>query len=471
MQFECDCAVSSILITGGTLVTMDARRRVITDGGVLIEGSRITRIGKSSEVRHESRPECEIDAKGMMILPGLIDIHVHLAQAMLRGCADDTSLIEWLQKYVWPLQGNYDARDGKASAELCILEMIKSGTTTFLESLLHTRYGFDGIASSVEVSGVRGILSKTVMGVPAYGTAGGIMHPGMVEDGETCLREVEGYFNRWNGKANGRIRVWYGARSLGGCTPDLYRQIAAGAKALRTGVTMHLNEVREDAEYTKREFGKLPAEFMDEVGLVSSNVVYAHGVWLTEPEWNILAKKGASVAHCPSSNMKLASGIAKIPEMIRAGVNVGLGCDGGPSNNSYDLIREMKFASLLQKARLLNPLAMDAETVLELATINGAKALGLDREIGSLEVNKKADLTLISFRKPHLVPVFNPISHLVYAASGSDVDTVIIDGHVVMKNRNVLTLDEEKIIREAEERGARLLERVGITIKPKWGYV
>jgi len=470
-QSECGCAVSSILITGGTLVTMDTRRRVITDGSVLVEDSRITRVGKSSEVRPGSSPEFEIDAKGMLILPGLVDIHVHLAQAMLRGCADDTSLIEWLQKYVWPLQGNYDAQDGKASAELCILEMLKSGTTTFLESLLHTRYGFDGIASSVEASGMRGILSKTVMGIPAYGTAGGIMHPGMVEDGETCLREVEEYFNRWNGKANGRIGVWYGARSLGGCTPDLYRQIAAGAKTLKTGVTMHLNEVRQDAEYTKREFGKLPAEFMDDVGLVSSNVVYAHGVWLTESEWSLLGRKGASVAHCPSSNMKLASGTAKIPEMIRNSVNVGLGCDGGPSNNSYDMIREMKFASLLQKARLLNPLAMDAETVLELATINGARALGLDKEIGSLEINKKADLILISFRRPHLVPAHNPVSHLVYAASGSDVDTVIIDGHVIMKNRRVLTLDEERIIQAAEQRGARLLERAGIIIKPKWGYV
>ncbi len=463
--------MSSILVTGGTLVTMDARRRVITDGGILIEGSRISKVGKSSEMRIQSNAEFEIDAKGMVILPGLIDTHVHLAQAMLRGCADDTSLIDWLQKFVWPLQGNYDAQDGKASAELCMLEMIKSGTTTFLESLLHTRYGFDGIAASVETTGMRGILSKTVMGIPGYGAAGGIMHPGMVEDGETCLREVEGYFNRWNGKANGRIGVWYGARSLGGCTPELYRQIATGAKTLKTGVTMHLNEVREDADYTKREFGKLPAEFMDDVGLVGPNVVYAHGVWLTEPEWKILAKKGASVAHCPSSNMKLASGIAKIPEMIRSGVNVGLGCDGGPSNNSYDMIREMKFASLLQKARLLDPLVMDAETVLELVTINGARALGLDKEIGSLEVSKRADLILVSFRNPHLVPAYNPISHLVYAATGSDVDTVIIDGRIIMKNRKVLTLDEEKVIREADERGARLLKRAGITIEPKWGYV
>jgi len=450
---------------------MDTHRRIITDSGILIEGSRISKIGKSSEVKRESSAEFEIDAKGMVILPGLIDVHVHLAQAMLRGCADDTSLIDWLQKFVWPLQGNYDEHDGKASAELCMLEMIKSGTTTFLETHVHRRYGFDGIAKSVESSGMRGILAKTVMSLPSYGSQQNIMHPGMIEDGETCLREVEEYFKRWNGKADGRIKVWYGARSLGGCTPELYRKIAEGAKRLGTGVTMHLDEVPQDAEYTRREFNKLPAEFMDEVGLTGPNVVYAHGVWLTEPEWKILAEKGATVAHCPSSNMKLASGIAKVPEMIKSGVNVGLGCDGGPSNNSYDMIREMKLASLAQKARLLNPLVMDAETVLELATINGARALGVDKEIGSLEVAKKADLTLVSLRQPHLVPAHNPVSHLVYAASGSDVDTVIIDGRIIMKNRQVLTLDEEKIIQEANERGTRLLARAGVTIKPKWGYV
>lgn len=460
--------MSSILISGGLLVTVDDRRRVIENSAVRIEGSRITEVGKLTELGHEPRAEFEIDAKDTVILPGLIDTHVHLAQALLRGCADDTSLIDWLQKYVWPLQGNLNETDGKASAELCMLEMLKSGTTTFLESLLHTRYGFDGIARSVDASGMRGILSKTVMGLPAYGSAGGIMHPGMVEDGETCLREVEGYFKRWNGKANDRLRVWYGARSLGACTPELYRQIAEGAKRLNTGVTMHLNEVREDASYTQKEFGKLPAEFMDEVGLVGPNVVYAHGVWLTEKEWRILSNKGANVAHCPASNMKLASGIAKVPEMLHDGVNVALGCDGGPSNNCYDLIREMKLASLLQKARLLDPLVMDAETVLEMATIRGARALGLENEIGSIEVGKKADLILVSRRNPHLVPSLNPVSHLVYSATGSDVGTVIIDGRIIMQNRTVRTFDEEEVIRKANERGMNLLQRAGIKIPSRW---
>ena len=459
--------MTSILVKGGTVVTMDPRRRVISDGAVLVKDRVIAQVGKSTELA-QNGAEFEIDAKGKVVLPGLIDTHVHLAQALIRGCADDTSLIDWLQKFVWPLQGNFDAEDGKVSAELCMLEMIESGTTTFLESLLHSRYGFDGIAETVERSGMRGILSKTVMGLPGYGSEKSIMHPGMVENAETCLREVEMYFKRWNGKADDRIRVWYGARSLGGCTPELYAQIAVGAKRLGTGVTMHLSEVQEDVRYANKEFGKMPVEFMDDVGLVGPNVVFAHGVWLTEKEWPILATKGASVAHCPSSNMKLSSGIAKVPEMMSAGVNVGLGCDGGPSNNSYDMIREMKTASLLQKARTLDPLTMSAETVLEMATLNGAKALGLQDQIGSIEVGKKADLIIVTMQKPHLIPTFNPVSHIAYAALGADVDTTIIDGKIVRENRHVKTLDEPKILQNASERATRLLERAEIKIAPKW---
>jgi cytosine/adenosine deaminase-related metal-dependent hydrolase len=342
--------------------------------------------------------------------------------------------------------------------------MIKSGTTTFLESLLHSRYGFDGIAEVVERAGMRGFLSKTVMGLPGYGSEKSIMHPGMVEDAETCLREVETHFKRWNGRADDRIRVWYGARSLGGCTSELYSQIAEGAKRLGTGVTMHLSEVQEDVRYAKKEFGKMPAEFMDQVGLVGPNVVFAHGVWLTEGEWGVLARKGAHVAHCPSSNMKLSSGIAKVPEMMQAGVNVGLGCDGGPSNNSYDMVREMKTASLLQKVRTMDPLALRAETVLQMATVNGATAVGLQDQVGSLEVGKKADIIIVNMQKPHLTPAFNPVSHLVYAAEGSDVETTIIDGKIIMENRTVKSLNEERIIDDANEHATRLLQRAKIDI-------
>ena len=459
--------MASTLISNGTIITLDRNRRVLKNSAVLIQDGRIRYVGSAPEARRIVQAEHEIDASGMLVLPGLVDTHVHLAQALIRGCADDTSLINWLEKSVWPLQGNFEAEDGKVSAELCMLEMIKSGTTTFLESLLHSRYGFDGVARSVEESGMRGILSKTVMGLPGYGTKGSIMHPGMIEQAEVCLREVEDHFEHWNGRGNGRIKVWYGARSLGGCTPELYKQIASGAQGLGTGVTIHLSEVQEDVHFAQKEYGKMPAEFMDEVGLVGPNVVFAHGVWLNQEEWRILAIKGASVANCPSSNMKLASGIAKVPEMMQVGVNISLGCDGGPSNNCYDMIREMKSTSLLQKARLLDPLVMNAETVLEMATINGARALGLQKELGSIEVGKKADIILVRLKEPHLMPTISPLSNLVYAAEGSDVDTAIIDGKIIMENRIVKTLDESKILRQASERGEKLLERSGIKVQSK----
>jgi cytosine/adenosine deaminase-related metal-dependent hydrolase len=443
---------------------MDPLRRVIEDGAVLLENGLITQVGRSSDVKPQKRAEFEIDAKGMAVLPGLVDTHVHLAQALIRGCADDTSLIDWLQKFVWPLQGNFDSEDGKASAELCMLEMIKSGTTTFLESGLHSRYGLDGIAESVQRAGMRGIMSKMVMSSPGYGSQQSIMHPGMIEDAETCLREVEDSFKNWNGRAEGRILVWYGARSLGGCTPELYARIAQGARRLGTGVTMHLGEIREDVLYARREYGKTPTEFMDQVGLLAPKVVFAHGVWLTEPEWNLLAQKGATVSHCPCSNMKLSSGIAPVAEMMKAGVNVGLGCDGGPSNNCYDMIREMKTASLLHKVRTMDPLVMNAATVLEMATIRGARAIGLEDQIGSIEVGKKADLIVVNLQKPHLTPTFNPVSSIVYAAEGSDVETTIIDGKIIMDNRIAKTVDEDKVIRVAAERASNLVERAGLRI-------
>jgi cytosine/adenosine deaminase-related metal-dependent hydrolase len=453
------------------VVTMDEQRRIIEDGAVLVQDDQIAYVGKVDDARNFANAEHHLDAKGMLVLPGMIDTHVHLAQALIRGCADDASLVDWLRKFVWPLQGNFETEDGKVSAELCMLEMIKSGTTTFLESLLHSRYGFDGIAESLKRSGMRGILSKTVMDMPGYGNEQSIMHPGMIEDAETCFHEVEDHFRRWNGREGGRIRVWYGARSLGGCTPETYRRIANDAKRLGTGVTIHLSEVPDDVRYAQKEFGKTPTEVMDQFGLVGQNVVFAHGVWLAEKEWEIIASRGGSVAHCPSSNMKLGSGIAKVPEMIRAGVNVSLGCDGGPSNNCYDMIREMKAASLLQKVRLLDPQIIDAEIALEMATINGARALGLEKEIGSIENGKKADLILVKLRAPHLVPTFNPISNLIYAAEGSDVETVLIDGKIIMQERIVRTLDESTILQQARERGQKLLERAGIEIKPKWTMI
>ena len=395
--------MGSILIEHGVVVTLDSRLRVIRDGAIMIEGPHITDLGKTDDLHRKHSPERTIDASKKLVIPGLIDCHVHLAQAMIRGCADDVSLLDWLGKYVWPLQGNYDEDDGRASAKLCMLEMIKSGTTSFVEVMLHTRYGFDGIAKSLEESGMRGFLAKTIMDTPAYGRKQ-MMHHGMIEDGEKSLAETITMIDRWNGKANGRIGVWFGPRSLGACSKALYEKIAEEAAKRKAGITMHLCEVKEDLKYAKRKFRRSPVAFANDVGLLTPRTVLAHAIWLTDRDMATLSKTRTNIAHCPSSNTKLASGIAHVPEMLKKGVNVGLGCDGGPSNNSYDMIREMKLAAYLHKVRLRDPMTMPAEKILEMATVGGARAIGMQDKLGTLEPGKFADIVLVNLDSVHMVP-------------------------------------------------------------------
>jgi cytosine/adenosine deaminase-related metal-dependent hydrolase len=460
-----------MLLYHGTIITVDSQRRIITDGAIAVRGDRIAALGKSAEVIAQFPEEERIDLKGKIVIPGLVDTHVHLAQALIRECADDLALIRWLCERVWVLQGNFTPEDGRASAALCIAEMLKSGTTTFIESMLAGRYGFDGIAEVVRDSGIRACLSKIVMDIGTYATQQNAMHPGMIEDRETTMRETLAMYDRWNGKADGRIRVWFGPRTPGGVTPGLYREMVAEARKRGMGMTMHLAEVEADRRYLAETYGMTPVDFAESVGLLGPDVVLVHMVWLTQPEIVKLAATRTSVSHNPSSNSKLASGVCRVPQMLAAGVNVCLGCDGGPSNNAYDLIHEMKIAAIIHKAVTLDPLVVPAETVLEMATINGARAIGMADEIGSLEVGKKADLVVIRVDEPHMVPGINPISNLVYAATGADVTTVIIDGKIVVQDGQLVTMDETAIIAEARKRARALYERAGINIQPRWPVV
>ncbi len=452
----------------GTLITMDAERRIITDGAIAVDGGRIVAVDKARVLRERYHGESRTDLFGRVVTPGLINTHVHLAQAMIRGCADDMELIDWLGKRVWVLQGNYSEEDGRASAELCILEMLKSGTTAFVESMLAGRYGFDGIAEAVLRSGMRAALSKIVMDTATYATQENWMYPGMVEDRETTLRDTLAMHDKWDGAGDGRIRVWFGPRTPGGVTPELYREITKIARQRGMGVTVHLAEVQADRQFFEEHFGQTPAEYAEDVGLVGPNTLLVHTVWMDEHDIEILARTDTNVAHNPVSNAKLASGIAPIAEMLAAGVNVALGTDGGPSNNSYDLVREMRWASYLQKARTLNPTVAPAESVLEMATLHGAKAMGLEKEIGSLEVGKQADFVVFDLDKPHVTPSVDPVSTLVCAATGADVDTVVIGGEIVVQGRQVLTLDEERILRTARERAKAVWERAGIKHNQQW---
>jgi cytosine/adenosine deaminase-related metal-dependent hydrolase len=441
---------------------MDPRLRVIKGGSILVEDGRIAEVRGSDIIPEGHKADLRISARGMAVIPGLIDTHIHLAQSLLRGCADDLSLVDWLKRRVWPLQGNFTEADGKVSAELSMLEMLKSGTTSFVGVDVVSRYGFNGIAKSVDDAGMRGVLAKTIMDSPGYGTKRSVMPPGLVEDKESCLREAKSMIQKWGKDRKGMVRVWVAPRSLGGCSKELYTEVAELAKEYDTRVTMHLAEVKEDVKYAKKNFGLTPFELIERVGLAGPNSLFAHMVWLSERDIRRAAQTKSNVAHCPSSNLKLASGISKVPEMIGAGVNVGLGCDGAPCNNSYDMIREMKIAAITQKGRMLDSKVMPATSVLEMATINGARAMGMQKEIGSIEVGKRADLVLIDLKKPHLVPYRDVVSNIVYSAMGSDVDTVLVDGRVLLRNGEALTLDERRIIDEAEQHQEELVSRSGV---------
>jgi len=460
--------MADIALTHATVVTMNSQREVVLDGAVAIEGNSIVDVGKTSEIKARHVIGVELDCTRKLVLPGLVDCHVHLAQALLRGCADDMPLIPWLCARVWPLQGTYTPEEGRLSAQLCCLEMIKSGTTTFVESGLHSRYGFDGIAEVVESIGIRAALSKKLMDITGYADRPNAIPPNMIEEGEATMSETLAMIRKWHGKANNRIHVWFGPRTPGACSVEFYREIAEQARKHGTGVTIHLAEVRHDIDYLRQEFNMTPMQFMEHCGLVGEHVIYAHGVWLPREDFVRLHETGGTVCHCPSSNLKLASGIAPVPRMLRAQVNVALGCDGGPSNNSYDMLHEMKLAAILHKGHSLDPEILPAETILEMATLNGARATLWGERIGSLEPGKLADVIVIDQRSPHLVPVRNPISNLVYAATGTDVDTVIIDGEIVMHGREVKTVDEGEVVEKAQEVGLKLDRRLGLDIGPMW---
>jgi len=464
----------TILFENATIITVDPTHRIILDGAIAVSDSRITGVGKREDILKQIQQEDKkrVDLKGMVVVPGLVNTHVHLSQALIRGCADDMALIEWLMKRVWVLQGNYDEDDGRISAELCILEMLKSGTTAFVETMLAGRYGFDGIAQVVQSSGIRAALSKIVMDVSTYAEEKvGSMHPGMIEDYNASFQEALDMHDKWQGRADGRIQVWFGPRPPGGTSTKLLKEMMSTANKRGMGVNIHLAEVKEDIEYIHNSFNMTPIEYCESVNMVGPRVLLIHCVQLGGDDIHRLAETGTHVSHNPLSNSKLASGIAPIAEMLDAGVNVSLGTDGGPSNNGYDMINDMRWASYLQKVKLDDEGVMPVETVLEMATLNGAKAMGWEDQIGSIEVGKQADFVALNMKKPRLTPAPDPVSTIVCAGNGNDVDTVVIGGQIVVDGGKVLTMDEERILEEANEHARKVYQRTGINFGPRWPVI
>ncbi|MEM3700886.1 MAG: amidohydrolase [Candidatus Bathyarchaeia archaeon] len=424
-----------ILIQGCTVLPMNDKY-FIENGAIAIKGSEIVFVDKAS-LAGNIKAEKQIDAKGKVAMPGLINCHTHAPMALFRGIAEDKPLNVWLREAIWPLEAKLKAEDVYVGALLGCLEMIKSGTTCFADMYFHEEM----VAKAVEQSGTRAALAQ------------GIIEAGNKEWGRKMFNESVDFAKKFNGYADGRITALLGPHAAYSCSKELLKEISEKASELGLGVHMHLAESKEILH------GVSEVKFLDEIGLFKNRVLAAHCINLSENDMHVLSEHHVYVAHVPVANMKLGLGAAKIKDLMSLGVNVCLGTDGPASNNTLDMFETMKFAALLQKLTYANPTVLSAYEVLKMATINGAKALGLADKIGSLEIGRRADIILIDFSKPHLKPVHDVFASLVYSARGSDVDTVIVDGKIIMENRHVKTLDEASIMRKAEKVAFDLLAR------------
>lgn len=425
-----------ILIKNGVLVTMDKDRRVLKNFSIAIDEGRITTI--SENIKGEA--DFIIDASNKIVMPGLVNAHTHLAMTLFRGIADDLPLMKWLKDVIWPIESKLEAEHVYAGSLLGALEMISTGTTCFNDMYFHV----DEVARAVDEAGLRAVLSYPIISLEDDGRA------------EKMLREADKGVRKYR---QGMIRAFFGPHAPYTCPKDLLKKIKALADKRSTGLHIHVSETKGEVEDSKKEKGLPPFEYLDSIGFLGPNVVAAHAVWVSKKEMGILKNRDVKVAHNPVCNMKLASGIAPVPEFTRKGITVALGTDGAASNNTLDMFESMKVCALLHKVGKGDPSATPAYDVLEYATIKGALALGMGGEVGSLEVGKKADIILVDLKKPNLTPLSNPVSHLVYSASGSDVDTVIVNGRIIMENRAIRTLDKEEVLRYAQEQALALLDR------------
>jgi 5-methylthioadenosine/S-adenosylhomocysteine deaminase len=417
----------------------------IVHGELLIVDGRIAEVGSSGR-----SAEVVIDASDCTVIPGFVQTHIHLCQTIFRGAADDLSLIDWLQKRVWPMEAAHSASSVAASARLGIAELIKGGTTCALtmETVNHTSEVF----KVVEETGFRATVGKCMM------DKGDEVPAALHEQTAASIEESLELLDAWHGKADGRIRYCFAPRFAVSCTRELLERVARLARERGVMVHTHASENTTECEMVESETGLRNVAYLDSLGLTGSHVALAHCVHLSEDEIDTLEKTRTNVVHCPSSNLKLGSGIAPITKLLDRHVSVSLGADGAACNNRLDMFTEMRTAALLQKA-LHGPEVLPADRVLRMATIDGARAMGWDVEIGSLEVGKRADVAIVRLSGLHATPAADLVSTLVYSAEASDVNTVIIDGHPVMRDRKLLTIDELETVKMANSEGKELVKR------------
>ncbi|MFS7992559.1 putative hydrolase [Helianthus anomalus] len=460
------------ILHNALIVTMDKESRVFRNGGIVIDNDRIVAIGQSADIirQYSSNSHEIIDLHGQFLLPGLINTHVHTSQQLARGIADDVDLLTWLHHRIWPYESNMTEEDSYISTLLCGIELIHSGVTCFAEA---GGQHVSGMAKAVELLGLRACLTQSVMD---YGD--GLPSSWVIRTADECIQSQKELHKKHNNTADGRIRIWLGIRQIMNSTDRLLLQTRDTAKELQTGIHMHVAEIpfENDLVMQTRDVDHGTVTYLEKVGFLSSNLLSAHTVWVNENEIGFLSNHGVKVSHCPAAAMRML-GFAPIKEMLDANVCVSLGTDGAPSNNRMSIVDEMYLASLINKGRevytkgVTDPTALPAESVLKMATVNGAKAVLWENEIGSLEVGKKADMIVINPSSWSMVPIHDCISSLVYCLRTENIVSVMCNGRWIMKNQKIMNVDEAEIISMAKYASAQLLNRAGIQIPNRMNLI
>ena len=439
------CAPEELLIHNAC-VWPAADAAPIPDGRVLVRRGRIARVGK-----FHARAAYELDAGGGLVLPGLIQGHVHLAQTLFRGLAEDAPLLTWLRRSIWPLEAAHDGDSLYASALLACAEMLRSGVTAFLsmETTRHTAAAF----AAAEQSGIMGAIGQCLMDETGN-------YPPLAVPLDDALADCDLLLEKLRG--NDRLALAIAPRFALSCAPDLLREAAAYARAHHLRLHTHASEQEQEIRLVKKLTGRGNIEFLHDVGLTGSDVAIAHCVHTTREDWEILAATQTSVLHCPTANLKLGSGIAPIPDMLARNINIALGSDGAACNNRLDLFQEMRLASLLQKG-LHGPEALPATAVLRMATEGGARALGWEKEMGTLEEGKRANLIIVNPDKLHVTPSNNPAANVVFAHEPGDVELTMVNGEILFRDGACTRLDLAQVRELARTERAKLLQRAGLT--------
>ncbi len=435
-----------LLVTGGTLLTMNGKAEIVENPAIGIREDRIAFVRTGTKELPAAREH--LDASGCAILPGLVNTHTHAAMVCFRGLADDLPLMEWLERHIWPAEAKYVNRETVyAGTMLAVAEMLLSGTTTFCDSYFYS----SSVARAAVDAGMRAVVAQGFIDFPTPDSP----------DPSRQIEIAEIFVGAWRDRSP-LVTPSLFCHTPYTCSTRTLTTIKETARRIGVPFQTHLSESREEVDIIRGRFGKSPVEYLDSIGVLDEKTIAVHCNWMEESELDRLAALGVKVSHNPESNLKLASGMAPVPKMLRRGIAVGLGTDGCASNNDLDLFGEIATAAKIHKLMEMDPTAMDASTVLRMATIEGARVLGLEEEIGSVEPGKQADLILLDLDKPHFTPLYNLCSHLVYAARGSDVTTSVIAGKVVMKDRRLLTIDLPAAMEEVRRIGARILaDRAG----------